>query len=132
MDKETENFVVYIAILEALLGRMRIYTLQKAQIATLKQNKAFIKVSTKYVNYTNLFSFNLAMKLPENTSINENFIKVKVGKQPPYRPIYSLGLVELEPLKTYIKTYFKTGFIQSSKFAAGTPILFDKKPDSRF
>ena len=45
-------------------------------------------------------------------------------------PIYSLGLVELETLKTYIKTHLKIGFIQLSKFFAGALILFDKKPDN--
>ena len=37
--------------------------------------------------------------------------------------------MELETLKTYIKTHLKTGFIQSSKSPAGAPILFNKKPD---
>ena len=37
--------------------------------------------------------------------------------------------MELETLKTYIETHFKTGFIRSSKFPAGAPILFNKKPD---
>ena len=72
------------------------------------------------------------MELPENTGINEHVIELKVGKQPSYKPIYCLGLVELETLKTYIKTHLKTGFIQPSKSPAGAPILFDKKPDGRF
>ena len=37
--------------------------------------------------------------------------------------------MELETLKTYIKTYIKTEFIRSYKSLAGTPILFDKKLD---
>ena len=69
------------------------------------------------------------MELPENTGINEHVIKLQDGKQPPYGPIYSLGLVELETLKTYIEIYLKTGFIQPFKSPAGAPILFDKKPD---
>lgn len=58
-----------------------------------------------------MFSFNLVMELPENTSINEYAIELKKSKQLPYRPIYSLKLVELETLKTYIETYLKTRFI---------------------
>ena len=54
------------------------------------------------------------MELPKNIGINEHAIKLQEGKQPPYRPIYSLGLVELEILKTYIKIYLKTGFIWPS------------------
>lgn len=72
------------------------------------------------------------MELFKNKGINKYVIKLEEDKQPPYRLIYSLGLVELETLKTYIKTYLKTGLIWPSKSLAGTPILFDKKPDSNF
>ena len=65
----------------------------------------------------------------ENTGINKHVIALEKGKQLPYEPIYSLRPVELETLKTYIKTNLKTGFIWPPKFPAGTPILFDKKPD---
>ena len=37
--------------------------------------------------------------------------------------------MELEILKTYIKTYLKTGFIRPFKSPAGASILFDKKPN---
>ncbi len=70
------------------------------------------------------------MELPENTGMNEHAIKLIDGKQPPYGPIYALSPVELETLKTYIKTHLKTVFIRLSKSPAGAPILFDKKPDS--
>ena len=68
--------------------------------------------------------------LLECTKLNEHAINLKDSKQPPYGPIYSLGPVELETLKTYIETHLKTGFIQPSNSPAGTLILFDKKPDS--
>ena len=68
----------------------------------------------------------------ENTSINNHAIELQDDKQPPYGPIYSLGPVELKILKTYIKTYLKTGFIQPSKSSADASILFDKKPNSSF
>lgn len=47
----------------------------------------------------------------KNTDINEHTIKLVKGKQPSYRLIYILSLVELETLKTYIKIYLKTRFI---------------------
>ena len=40
--------------------------------------------------------------------------------------------MELETLKTYIKTHLKIGFIQPLKSPAIAPILFDKKPDGSF
>ena len=61
--------------------------------------------------------------------MNEHAIKLKEGKQPPFGPIYSLGLVELETLKTYIETNLANGFIWPFKFPAGASILFDRKPD---
>ena len=67
--------------------------------------------------------------MPEQTDLNEHAIELEEHKQPPYGPIYSLGPVELETLKAYIKTHLKTGFIRLSKFPAGVLILFDKKPD---
>ncbi len=51
------------------------------------------------------------MELLENTGLNEHAIELVEGKQPPYGPIYALSPVKLETLKTYIKTYLKTGFI---------------------
>ncbi len=64
--------------------------------------------------------------------MNMHAIELIDGKQSPYGPIYALSPVELEILKTYIKTHFKTGFIHFSKFLAGASIFFDKKPDSSF
>lgn len=81
---------------------------------------------------TNVFFADLAMKLIKNTSIEKNIIKLIEGKQPLYGPIYSLGQVELETLKAYIKTHLKIRFIQLSKFFAGAFILFDKKPNGSF
>ncbi len=51
------------------------------------------------------------MELLENTGINEHAIELIDRKQPFYEPIYTLSLVELETLKTYIKILLKTGFI---------------------
>ena len=68
-------------------------------------------------------------ELPKNTEMNKHGIKLEEDKQPPFEPIYSLGPVELEILKTYIKTNLANGFIRPSKFPIGAPILFDRKPD---
>ena len=78
----------------------------------------------------NVFLFDLAMKLPKNTGINKYAIELKNGKQPTYRSFYSLRPVELEILKTYIKTHLKTGFIQPFKSLACAFILFNKKAES--
>ena len=69
------------------------------------------------------------VELPENTGINEYAIELEEGKQPLFEPIYSLGPVELETLKTYIETNLANGFIWPYKSPAGVFIFFDQKPD---
>ena len=92
-------------------------------------NEASTTILTEYSDFVNVFSPELASELPEHTGINDHAIELVDNWQPPYGPIYSLGPVELETLKTYIKTNLKNGFIKPSKSPAGAPILFDKKPD---
>ena len=64
--------------------------------------------------------------------MNDHAIKLEEGKQPLFSPIYSLELVELETLKTYIKTNLANGFIRPFKSPAKAPILFNRKPDGSF
>lgn len=49
------------------------------------------------------------------------------GKQPPYKPIFSLSLVEMETLKTFIETHLQTGFLRSLKSLTGASLLFQKR-----
>lgn len=109
-----------------------IHSFQMAQIAVLEQDKALTEIPAEYADYTNIFSFKLAMELSKNIGINKHAIEPIESKQPPYRLIYALILVELEILKTYIKTHLITGFIPLSKSLATALILFDQKPDGSF
>ena len=111
MDEESKTFVVHITALEALLPVMAIHSSRAAQILALIQDEAATEVPPEFADYAEIFSYYLAMELLENTGINEYAIELQDSKQPPYGLIYSLGTVELETLKTYIKTYLKTGFI---------------------
>ena len=95
-------------------------------------NKAPILISTEYSDFADIFFPELASELLEHTKINDYAIKLVDDRQPLYEPIYSLGLIELETLKTYIKTNLKNDFIRPSKFSAEALILFDKKPDGSF
>ena len=72
--------MVHVAALEALLVEMIIYFSQEAQILAIIQDEAFIKVSPKYADYADVFSFDLAIELPENTGINKHAIKIEKGK----------------------------------------------------
>ena len=130
---------MHIATLEAPLSGMTVHPSRAvqvdsklAQVALWNQKKALTKVPAKYSDFSDVFSAEETLILPEQTELNEHAIKVVDGKQPSYGLIYSLGPVQLETLKTYIKTHLKTRFIWHSKSPAGTPILFDQKPDSIF
>ena len=74
-------------------------------------DKAHTKLSLKYLDYTDVFLLDLAVLLPENTSMNKYAIELMEDKQSFYGSIYTLKLVELEILKIYIEIYLKTEFI---------------------
>ena len=92
-------------------------------------NKTFIEVLTEYSDYSKVFSAENIIKLPKNIRINDYTINLEENKQLPFGSIYSLGLIEFETLKTYIKTNLANSFIQSFKSPAKALILFDKKSD---
>ena len=106
LDLEHKTFVGHIASLSLVPG---IHSDREAQIASLLTEE--VKIPGEYSDFTDVFSEEKALVLPERTELNEHAINLEDGKQPPYGPIYSLGLVELETLKTYIETHLKTGFI---------------------
>lgn len=106
---------------------MTIYLACEAQIALLKTNEAPITVLAKYLNFTNVFSKKYATILPKYIKINIYAIDLEEGKQPSYKLIYNLGLVELESLKTYIETNLANSFIRLSPSSTSASILFDRK-----
>ena len=134
LDKNFETFVIYVISFNLVL---RIHPDRKAQIAFLLTEKAQIafllikkvKILDKYSDFANVFSEKKALVLLEHIKLNEYAMNLEDGKELSYGPIYNLGPMELETLKTYIKTPLKTGFIWSFKFPVGAFILFDKKPD---
>ena len=134
LNANNKIFVVHVAIRER--ERIPVYFKSQAQIeaqvGVLLFNKALTKIPVEYSDYSNVFSAEYTAKLPENTGINEHVITLEEGKQQPFRPIYSLGPVELETLKAYIKTNLANSFIWPFKSPAGVPILFDRKSNKSF
>ena len=106
LDEKSETFVAHVASLNLAPG---IHLDRAAQIAFLLTEE--VKIPDEYSDFTDVFLEEKALVLLERTELNEHAINLENGKQPPYGPIYSLGLVELETLKTYIETHLKTGFI---------------------
>ena len=135
LDVDNETFVVHVAIRKR--EKMALDPDRKAQIGVqsgiqvgaLLFCEAPTEVPAEYSNYSDVFLTENAAEPPENTGMNEHTIELEEDKQPLFGPIYSLGPIELEILKTYIKTNLANGFIRPSKSPAGAPILFDRKPD---
>ena len=79
----------------------------------------------KYFDYSKVFLVENIVKLLEHIEINNHAIKLEKSKQPPFSLIYSLRLIELETLKTYIEINLANNFIWPSKFSVGIPIFFN-------
>ena len=126
LNADNEIFVVHVGSL-AEPKTMPIHSSYQAQIAALTSEKTGILA--EYSDFSNVFSSNSATELMEHTGINDHPINLLDNKQPLYGPIYSLGPVELEKLKTYIEANLASDFIRPSKSPAGTPILFLQKKD---
>lgn len=91
-----------------------------------------VNILVQYLDFLDLFSQKLPAKLFKHSDINEDLIDLESDKEPLYGLIYSLELVKLEVLKTYIKTNLVHGFIQLLKSPVKAFILFVKKPDNIF
>lgn len=100
LDPNQEAFVGYIAIVTL---KLNIHSSHQAQIVLLKTKKVSVIIPAEYSNFANIFPEKLIVVLSKHIEIITHTINPKEDKQPPYRSIYSLRLVELEILKTYIK-----------------------------
>ena len=141
LDVDSKTIIVHVAVRERekiamnparkahIKAQSGAQTQDKAWIGALLFDKAPTEILVEYYDYSNVFLAENAAELPENTGMNEHAIKLEGDKQTLFRPIYSLGSVELKMLKIYIKTNLANGFIRLSKSPAGTLILFDWKSD---
>ena len=145
LDADSETFIMHVVIreqkeiamdpdkkaqIEAQSGaKSKTQIEDKAQVKVLLFDKSPTEVLAEYSDYSNIFLAKNVAKLPENTKMNEHAIKLEKDKQPPFGLIYSLGPVELETLKTYIKTNLANGFILPFNSSAGALIFFDRKSD---
>ena len=131
LDVKSETFVMHMAIREPkeMPVHFKKQAQIKAQVKVLLFNKTFTEVLAEYSSYNDDFSVENAAEFLEYAGMNKYAIELKEGKQPLFSPIYSLGPVELEILKTYIKTTLANSFIRLSKSPAKASILFDRKSD---
>ena len=95
----------------------------------MKVDKAPTKVFREYADFAEIFSLKLIAESLKYTKINNHAIKLVNDWQSLYNLIYSLGPMELEILKTYIKNNLASNFIKPFKFLTRALIFFDKKSD---
>lgn len=117
-----------VSILKSL--KIIIHALQKASIILLNIKK--INILRNYSDFNNIFLSNSATKLFKQGSINNYLMNLVNNKQIFYSLIYSLELIKLATLKTYIKINLANGFIQLSKSLTSALILFVHKKDRSF
>ena len=75
---------------------------KQIQVRALLFNKVATKIPVKYSDFNNVFLVKNATELLKNSKINEHIITLIKRLATTFRSIYSLKLVELEILKTYI------------------------------
>lgn len=95
-------------------------------------DEALTSMFSKYIDFANIFSKDLAAKLLQYIRINNHTINLFEDQQLSYKLIYSLKPVELKTLKIYIETNLANNFIKLCKSLAGTYILFVIKPNNSF
>ena len=125
LNEDNKTFIMHMTALSIIDSN--VYPSQYAQIALLEFEKGIIL--SRYTDYTNVFFPDSATELSKYTNINNCLINLINDKQPLYDPIYSLRLVELKTLKTYMETNLANGFIKFSKLLTGASILFICKKD---
>jgi len=85
-------------------------------------------IPLEYHNYTDVFSKAKASELPLHCDYDLK-IDLEEGTSPPLGTLYSLSLVELSALQTFIDENLNTGFICPTASSHAAPVLFIKKKD---
>ena len=101
LDPEHETYVGHVGSVSSNTSPnsfpLDIYPFQRPQISGLIAKKAPTKVSAEYLDFADVFFLNLTSELLEHTRINAHAIELVDGyQQSLYKPIYSLGPVELK------------------------------------
>ena len=85
-------------------------------------------VPPEYRNYADVFSKAKASELPPHRDYDLK-INLEEGTSPPLGTLYSLSLVELSALQTFIDENLGTGFIRPTASSHAALVLFVKKKD---
>lgn len=98
LDKEEKSFVIHLTFI------FFFNNYHKVQQVSFYTNKNLIIILPKCFKFIDIFSPKYITKLAKHTNINNYVIDLVENQLSPYKPIYNLGSVELEMLKTYNNT----------------------------
>lgn len=76
LNLEYETFAFYVTYFSSTPLNTNVHLFHRAQIAGLIAKKPFTKIFARYVDFTDIFSWNLASKLPKHIGINNYTIKL--------------------------------------------------------
>jgi len=85
-------------------------------------------IPLEYRDYADVFSKAKASELPPHRDYDLK-IELEEGTSPPLGTLYSLSLVELSALRTFIDENLNTGFIRPASSSHAALVLFVKKKD---
>ena len=127
LDAGSKIFIVYVVIQKQkkMLVSLKKQAKIVAQVGALLFNKTITEVLAKYSDHNGIFSIKYSVELLKYFEINNHIINLEKDKQPLFGLIYSLELVDLEILKTFIKTNLANSFISLFKSFTRALILFD-------
>ena len=138
LDPKHETFIIntislsFIASLNSTLLNIEVQLSHRPQIVGLIAKEAPTKIPHKYIDFADKFFPNLPSELLKYIRINNYAIELASNQQLLYKSIYSLKLIKIKTLKTYIETNLANEFIRLSKLPANTPIFFDWKLNRSF
>ena len=122
-DTPSQLYAVSVRDLEkAIDGKKKALT-PTEEMENLRQT-----IPAEYHDFLPLFTKAEADKLPPHRYIDHEIPLVE-GAKPPFGPLYSMSLLELQVLKDYLEENLSKGFIRASSSSAASPVLFAKKPD---
>lgn len=129
--KLNKNMNLFVVIVNSVrLCSRTIHLAQKTQMAWPLIEEVI--VLTENADFADVFSKESGKMFPEIRNIHDYAIGLLDDKQIPYKLIYSLGLVEIKILKTYLQINLANRFIQSSQFVVAALIIFVQKANSSF
>ena len=83
LDPESETFVVHVTLLSSdaspSFSLLNVHPSRRPQISGLIAEEAPTKVSAEYLDFADVFSPDLASKLPKHTRINNHAIELVDG-----------------------------------------------------